>query len=147
MATLGQQQYTCDRAATLEAYARFTVAESNQCTCLGCRNFRLARSKAFPQPFLALLDTLGIDPTKEGEIYHLARGSPGIHMYGGWFHFVGSLEVAGDVPAVRMSDNFSVWMERYSGAPRIESLSGLPLVQLEILADAVPWCLPEEELE
>ena len=100
----------------------------------------MARERVFPPSFIDLLSALGIDPTKDGEIYHTARASPGKHLYGGWFHFVGSLEVTGDFPPVEMGDNFTVWMCRNS-APSLPELKGMPLVQLELSAEAVPWCL------
>jgi hypothetical protein len=83
----------------------------------------------------------------EGEIYHIYRVSPGKHNYGGWFHFVGVLEEPSDFPLVKIDDTFYARMCQYKGAPCLTSLNGLPLVQLEIDAMAVPWCLGEEELD
>ena len=33
---------------------------------------------------------------KEAEIYHNGQVRPGIHSYGGWFHFVGTIETGDD---------------------------------------------------
>jgi hypothetical protein len=146
MSSFGEWHYTCDRDATVAAYSRVSMGYTAACTCNGCRNFVAARSKAFPPSFMDLLDSLGIDPTKDAEIYHTARMSPGKHLYGGWFHFVGSLEVTGDFAPVEMGDGFSVWMCR-SASQCLDGLKGLPLVQVELSATAVPWCLDEEEAE
>lgn len=89
MASLGEWRYTCDRSATAEVYARASFGYSSQCTCNGCRNFVGARAEVFPPAFLSLLTTLGIDPAKDGEVYHNGRLSPGKHHYGGWFHSSG----------------------------------------------------------
>jgi hypothetical protein len=90
------------------------------------------------------LNELGIDPRKDAEVYHSARLSPGKHLYGGWYHFVGTLEETGDFPTVDFGSDFSAWMRRAS-APRLPSLKEVPVVQLEFSAKAVPWLLEEPE--
>lgn len=144
MATFGDWTYSVDREATVAAYRAVKHGGSETCECTGCKNFLLARAKVFPTAFLALLDQLGIDPLKDGEAYHTARISPGRHIYGGWFHFVGTLEENGDFPPVRFDEDLSVLMCRAS-APRLASLENLPAVQLEFHAEAVPWLLSEPE--
>ena len=146
MASFGQWHYTCDRDATIAAYARTPVGYTGSCTCNGCRNFVAARAKALPSAFVDLLNALGIDPSKDAEIYHTARMAPGKHLYGGWYHFVGALEVTGDFAPLEMGKGFSVWMCR-AVSPCLAELRGLPLVQIELSATAVPWCLTEEEAE
>lgn len=101
---------------------------------------------AFPLAFVDLLNTLGVDQSKDAEIYHTARLAPGKHLYGGWYHFVGSLEVTGDFAPVEMGGGFTAWMCRAS-SPSLAELKGLPLVQIELSATAVPWCLNEAEAE
>ena len=146
MTSFGRWQYTCDRAATAAAYARAAVGYTESCSCNGCRNFVAARENAFPPSFVELLSVLGIDPSKDAEIYHTAQMSPGKHLYGGWFHFVGSLDATGDFPPVVMGEGFTAWM--CSGANLcLDELRNLPLVQLEFSVYAVPWCLNEEEAE
>lgn len=146
MATFGSWQYTCDRQATAAAYSRASRGDSSRCTCNGCRNFVAACSEVFPTQFLLFLETLGIDPTKDGEVYHNARLSPGTHHYGGWFHFVGTLDVTGDFPPVRVGEDFVVTL-CHKSAPSLLELNGLSLVQLEFVASAVPWRLNEPEAD
>lgn len=138
-------KYTVDRDATIRAYAQAEHGGSDTCSCAGCRNFRLARETVFPAEFLALLDQLGIDPRKEAEAYHNAQLAPNRHDYGGWYHFVGTLDEAGEFVSVTFGDNFSAYICR-ADAPRLISLKGLPAVQLEFHADAVPWLLDEPEI-
>ena len=144
MASFGQWTYDVDRDATALAYGRSAKGWADTCDCAPCRNFRAARSKAFPAGFVALLDQLGIDPTKDGEVYHNGRMAPFRHDYGGWFHFIGSLTESGDFPSVRFEEGFTAWMCAAS-APRLASLNGSPVVQLEFHAESVPWLLEEPE--
>jgi hypothetical protein len=104
----------------------------------------VARANFFPTEFIALLDKLGIDPRKDAEVYHNAQLAPGRHCYGGWYHFVGTLDQTGDFPAVEMGDGFSVWM-CHASAPRLTSLKGMQVVQVEFHAEGVQWLLDEPE--
>lgn len=136
----GEWQFTCDRQATLDAYAREEAGGADSCTCNGCRNFRLVRDRVYPKAFLEFLESFGIDPIKDGEVYHNGAVEPGAHSYGGWFHLVGTLDKTGDFPTVEMGPGFRVWLCRKS-APPLGSLKGIPLVQVEFLAERVPWVL------
>lgn len=144
MPTFGDCAYSLDRDATVAAYRAVEHGGSKACCCNGCRNFLLARAKVFPASFLALLDQLGVDPLKDGEVYHNARISSGRHDYGGWFHFVGTLHRTGDLPPVYLDEGFSVWI-CCASAPRLSSLKDLPVVQLGFHAESVPWLLSEPE--
>jgi hypothetical protein len=147
MALFGQWKYSVDRDATRLAYRQAERGGADGCDCNGCRNFRLAREHVFPPQFLALLDELGIDPRKDGEVYHCARLAPGLHIYGGWYHFIGSLDETGDFPPVTFGPpDLSVWMCRGT-APRLPSLKDKQAVQLEFGTEAAPWLLEEPEPE
>jgi len=122
MRNFGQWKYSVDRDATINAYCQTECGGADTCDCAFCRNFRVAREHVFPEAFLRLRDELGIDPLKDGEVYHYARLSPGRHDYGGWYHFIGTLdEKTGDIPVVQFGDGFTAWMDRAS-APRLASL-------------------------
>ncbi|HEV2546449.1 MAG TPA: hypothetical protein VGU20_03870 [Stellaceae bacterium] len=144
MADFGRWKYTADRDATIAAYAQEPHGFTKKCGCATCRNFDLARGRIFPPAFFSLLDRLGIDPEKEAEAYHNAQLAPGRHDYGGWYHFVGTLDETGDFPPVDFGDGFTVWMSR-AGGPKLASLKGAKTVQLEFHSDAVPWLLDEPE--
>jgi hypothetical protein len=92
LATFGEWDFTCDRDATVTAYARAEAGGSDTCSSGGCRNFRLVRDQVYPAAFLEFLKSVGIDSEKDGEVYHTGELKPGKHHYGGWFHFVGSLD-------------------------------------------------------
>jgi hypothetical protein len=133
-----------DRNATIAAYRGVERGGSDTCECAGCRNFRLARKLAFPDDFISLLDRLGIDPSKDAEVYHNVQLAPGRHHYGGWFHFIGNLEGEGDSSHVEFP-GFETWL-CFASAPRLSTLQGLSVVQLEFLSDSVPWLLSEPEM-
>jgi hypothetical protein len=140
----GDWLYTCDRSATAVAYSRARDGGSNGCTCNGCRNFVVVRDRVFPAEFVKLLESLGIDPHKDGEVYHNGRLALGRHDYGGWFHFVGFLDHTGDFSVVDFGDGFTAWMCPKT-APELQSLKGQSLVQLEFHSTNVPWGLDEPE--
>jgi hypothetical protein len=144
MGTFGMWEFTNDRTATIAAYARIVRGGSDACSCNGCRNFVAARDKVYPSEFIALLCSLGIDSRKDGEVYHNAQLAPGRHDYGGWFHFVGTLQKTGDFPVVPMGPGISAWL-RNKTAPALPCLDGMPLVEVEFHADSVPWVLKEAE--
>ena len=143
MPEFGDWSFAVDREATVRAYAK-GLDDTYRCDCAYCRNFRLARMQVLPAAFVAFLDELGVDPLMEAEVYELGRNDDGHHMYGGWYHFVGRLETTGDFAQVEFSPNFSAFLLR-SHAPRIPSLEGAEVVQLEFTCEAVPWVLDEPD--
>jgi len=92
---------------------------------------------------LAFLESVGIDPLKDGEVYHNGEMHPGAHYYAGWFHFVGALEKTGDFFAmVDLGPGFRAYLCRKS-SPELVALKGLGLVQVVFQAEGVPWVLEE----
>lgn len=79
---------------------------------------------------------MGIDWRKDGEVHLNGRLESGLYSYGGWYHFVGSLDKTGDFPVVSMGERFKVWLCR-ADAPPLTSLKSLPRVQLEFLAEVL----------
>lgn len=144
LSSFGEWRYTVDRDATILAYDRAERGGADTCDCAYCRNFRIARPHVFPEKFLRLLDQLGINPLKDGEVYHNGLLAPGRHDYCGWYHFIGTLVETGDFPVVQLGEGFTVWM-CHASAPRLESLKDTSAVQLEFHAETVPWLLDEPE--
>lgn len=144
VSNFGKWEFTCNRPATVDAYARAEHGGSESCTCNGCHNFISARTQVYPKEFLSFLNSLGIDSRKDDEVYLLGPAASGRYYYGGWFHFVGSLNTTGDFPAVTMGHGFTASLCQRS-APSLRSLIGLPLVQVEFHSNTVPWVLSESE--
>lgn len=138
-----------DDDVTRAAYARARTGGAESCGCDTCRNFVAARSRVYPDEVRALLADLGIDPAKEGEAYWVHRSADGLHHYGGWFHFVGSIvsgppvreRVGGSAwqrHLVEVTPTFALGFEADATAPRLDPLDGLQAVQVEFDA-AIPW--------
>ena len=140
MPSFGQWQYSSDPATTREAYAQAKCGYTGRCTCDYCKNFVAVRDRVFPREFADLLSDLGIDASKDGEVYHEGKLAPNAHCYGGWFHFVGSLDETGDFAPVQYPGGFIAYMCKRS-APSLPELDGLPLVQLEFRMEGVPWAI------
>jgi hypothetical protein len=145
MAVLGEWHFECDPEATKKAYSLVEKGGAASCTCIGCRNFVAARHRIFPKAFLDFLETVGVDPLKDAEAYHNACLAPGRHDYGGWFHFVGRLNIDGDFAAIDFGDGFTAWLSK-ANAPRLSPLKSYSVVQLDFHSDSVPWMLNETEL-
>jgi hypothetical protein len=77
-------------------------------------------------------------------VYHNAHLAPGRHDYGGWYHFIGSLDETGDFPPIGLGDGFTACM-CHASAPRLLSLEGAPVVQIEFHAETVLWLLDEPQ--
>ena len=147
---------SCDAEATKKAFAAISTGAPEACGCEPCRNFAAQRSEAYPPQARELFLSLGIDPNREAEIYHMARLGSGKHLYGGWFHFVGAIQEGRDASR-QVSE--SLWhpdLEPVSGAFNLgftsrtglvpESFQGQPIVQVEFTAQ-LPWILEAREPE
>src|ERR1700721_2819503 len=91
---LGDQVIRFDKDRTRLAYSSMKGGDAERCGCSYCRNFAAQRSTAYPEVFRSLLDQLGIDPEKEGEVYESGpEGS--LRMYGGGLFFPGGFRTSG----------------------------------------------------
>src|SRR5262245_57758370 len=135
-----------DRAATRAAYSRITAGGAERCNCAPCRNWVLSRHELLPVKFKELLDRLGIPIERDAEVYHNARLESGLHSYGGWYHFVGTV-VRGErerLPPLSLPPLAVGFCSRAALVP--EEFRDHPVVQLEFHAD-VHWLsdVPEAE--
>jgi hypothetical protein len=137
---LGDQLIRYDRAATIQAYAAITTDDAAECGCSFCRNFIANRPSIYPQTFLALLDQLGIDPSKEGEVYECGPAEDGKRVYGGWFFFTGQMIERGERQTDR--DGITYWFNSGNSLPRPNGEFGLDLLALNFTTH-VPWVLEE----
>ncbi len=145
-----------DPAATRKAYGQIDIGSAESCGCRPCRNFVVARQHVFPPAVLDLFRRLGIALNLEAEVYHLGRSAPGVHLYGGWFHFVGRIESGRDAwrqvgstgftdDLVDIRDGFSIGFTAHTALVR-KPFKGQPLVQVEFRV-MIPWILEETEAE
>ena len=73
-----------DAETTRAVYAQIESGDAERCGCEPCLNFARVREKVYPQEALKVLDKLGVDFTKEAEVYHFSKVRPGWHHYGGY---------------------------------------------------------------
>jgi hypothetical protein len=136
---LGDQLVRHDREATIAAYTAFQSGDADRCGCIHCRNFAAQRAQIYPQAFLTLLDQLGIDPNKEGEVFDLVGPDDRkIRPIGGWFYFVGEFIEKGE--RLMQAGNFQYWFQ--PSFPRPPACFGECVVAIEFSVQ-IPWVLDE----
>jgi hypothetical protein len=86
---------------------------------------------------------LGVDYKRDAELYHTARLEPGVHLYGGWFHFVGTILKEPFGPATLEEFTIDFIPNNALAAKVFENQL---LVQIEFTVK-LPWVLPEPELK
>jgi hypothetical protein len=138
---LGDQVIRFDKDRTRLAYSSMKGGDAERCGCSYCRNFAAQRSTTYPDVFRSLLDQLGIDPEKEGEVYESGpEGS--LRMYGGWFYFAGELTHSGE----RMTDSdsgFQYWFADAKNLPKPAVDFGPSVLAVEFLT-RLPWVIPDQ---
>ena len=135
--TLGDQEIEYDRELTVAAYREIHLSEPKRCGCAGCRNFIAQRASAYPKQFVDLLSELGIDADKEGEVYESGGDAAIIHMYGGWFYFVGRLVVAGEYLLEAGPFRYFIGT-RFPPPPK--AFAGQPVLTVEFMT-SLPWVI------
>ena len=146
----------CDSGITREAYKQIEHGGSEDCGCNTCKNFVAARRYVYPQDVRVLFEQLGIDINKEAEVYHTCKLDSGLHDYGGWFHFAGSIEEGTDskrqigetsfaIDLEPTNDQFAIGFTAHSALVP-ESFGDEPVVQIEFEAK-IPWVLESDEAE
>jgi len=123
-----------DREATVSVYSSLAQGGATLCLCNSCENFTRLRSQAYPPEFVSLLETLGVDPTKEGEAYECGKDGTGLYIYGGWFHFLGRVVQTGPEADV---NGFKYWFD-LTGPPAGEEFRGGAASAIEFLTH-LPW--------
>lgn len=139
----GNQVIRYDREQTRKAYSAMKCGDAERCGCSYCRNFAAQRAAAYPENFCLLLDQLGIDPEKEGEVYECGPDPDGqLRVYGGWFYFVGELVEDGE----RMTDASSAFQYHFEDAKRLPSPAvdfGKKVLGVEFYTK-LPCVIPEQ---
>lgn len=136
---LGDQLIRYDREATITAYKALPSGHADTCPSITCRNFAVQRATIYPQAFRALLDQLGIDPDKEGEVYDkVGPFDDKIRPTGGWFYFVGELIEKGE--RLMQVGDFQYWFQ--PSFPRPPASFGEFVAAIEF-AVQLPWVSDE----
>lgn len=152
---IGRWKIKFDREATLAAYSGVSLGSPESCGCEDCLNLVAARSQAYAPEAMAIFEQLGIDHTKEAETWRMCREESGLHLYGGFFHFIGSIESGKDaVVFINQTGTFDLeklgdYFE-YGFTSNVhllpESFAGKEIVQLEFQTRTA-WVIKTEEPE
>ena len=65
------------------------LSDKGHCGCSDCRNYVKACETLDEQ--VRIFDQFGVDPRREGEIWHVYENDDGVHYYDGFYHFVGEI--------------------------------------------------------
>lgn len=114
---------------------------SQTCGCSYCRNFVSACSIGrLPEQLRSTLESFGIEPSRdEGEIWQYNDNEDGTHLYGGFYHVVGTI-VSENLNRENSQDEI-----HFSFSAKLDLLSAdfpQPAIQVEFAAN-IPWVLPE----
>src|ERR1051326_776215 len=130
---MGDQTIRFDRERTLEAYSSMQKGDAERCGCADCLNFAAQRKAAYPEDFRALLDRLGIDAEKEGEVYECGpEEENGRLVYGGWFYFAGEIVVAGE-RLITDPSGFQYWFREVKRLPDPQANFGEKVIAIEFV--------------
>jgi hypothetical protein len=107
----------------------------------------MVRSQVYSGEAQSLFQELGIDSSREAEVYHMCRLESGLHLYGGWLHCVGRIEEEGEKVGASPG-GIGAYNYYFHEKPVVvpAPFQGLPLLQLEFIAE-IPWVLQEPEPE
>ena len=132
----------CDVRATCAGYETISAGGAETCDCSGCQNFLAQRDTVYPAEVLGLFNELGVNYKRDAETYHMARLEPGVHLYGAWFHFVGSIVKEPVGPATLGNFTIDFIPNNDLAAKAFENQR---LVQIETTVK-LRWVLSEPEL-
>jgi hypothetical protein len=136
---LGDQIIRFDKIRTRAAYEAMPRGDADRCGCLYCLNFAAQRLSAFPNEFVSMLQNIGIDPAKEGEVYEL--GPEGERrIYGGWFYFAGEIAEGGERNSTL--PNFEYWFADAKHLPKPVADFGDEVAAVEFVTK-LSWVLSD----
>jgi hypothetical protein len=140
---VGRQKIRFDREATVALYRdKIIMPDADRCSCASCNNFAAHRNNAYPEEFLHLLETLGINPLREWEAfdYDFEQGSRQNHLYGGWFLFSGELIEGVEERPGPEQPAFAHWIT--TSFPNGTLSKDAKLCAVEFVTQ-IPWVVPD----
>ncbi|GJL80120.1 MAG: hypothetical protein NPINA01_31090 [Nitrospinaceae bacterium] len=144
---ISKWEIAADSLATRAVYEK--IESGTGCDCDHCKNFEKLGADVFPPEMHEIFRLLGIDFAKPVEVFRYCRLDSGLHSYGGWYHFIGSIVDGADcvqncsVELERISDKASFGFSRQASLVH-DSFPDHPVIQLDIDIE-IPWVLNETE--
>jgi hypothetical protein len=148
---IGSIRCVVDAETTRRIFSQLTTGGAEQCGCLYCRNFVLARELAFPRPLRNALESAGIDWRKESEAVHYGLEPNLGHIYDVWVNFIGVVENGRPFamppdhdagPTIEISAYNDV--DRYTPKPALFGDRTVGRIEVRV---ALPWLLAEADPE
>ena len=119
-------------------------SDAETCGCSYCRNFIAGRDTAFPEEFMHILETLGIDFKKDIQTSHLCKTAEGKHQYDVNYYFVGKIVEMSKLHAPIDISSFNFIIDETINY-RSKEFS-IPILRLECFP-IMPWIIEEKEPE
>ncbi len=133
---------------TSAAYTSSKSGGAEDCSCSYCRNLVAQRSLEYPQELCGFLESVGVDPFKEAEVWEAGPLEKGYTYNAGWWHFIGGVEIEGETPirlSAEPSGRAKEWEIVFLAGQadlKLSTLPVAPLVQVEFSVK-LPWVLDE----
>jgi hypothetical protein len=112
--SIGKSEVDVDVDGTRAAYAKLSVPRPESCGCGYCRNWAAQRGTTYPEGVKKLLESMGIKPGYETEVWAISWES-GRHFYCGWYTFIGSVSAKSDERAE--IGGMELWVSEGSRVP------------------------------
>ena len=112
-----------DVQGTRAIYAQST-AGADACGCSACQSYASVRHIAIPREARHVLDSLGIDPMKEEEVFGGYPDGTNSRRFEGWFHFLGEVLEGNSQGIVNVTPGFSFYLAAGPGGPAFERFKG-----------------------
>ncbi|MGE5423029.1 MAG: hypothetical protein ACM3QW_07180 [Ignavibacteriales bacterium] len=139
---LGAWVLDVDRDSTTQYYKSLPLL-TEACGCNYCRNF-LQVIPQLQEETRGFFDQLGIDLTKEGEVYELTANEDGSFSYGGFYHIAANIVQSPSTeqldPTISVGP-FRIWFT--TQLQLVPNRFPSPTLQPEFEA-RVPWVLAEQ---
>ena len=141
-------RFKVDPETTSAAYTSSKAHGAEECSCAYCRNLVAQRAIEYPRELRGFLNSVGVDPFKEAEVWEAGPLEEGYTYNAGWWHFVGEVEIEGETP-IRLGTESSGRARDWEiiflpgqASLKLATLPVAPLVQVEFSVK-LPWVLDE----
>lgn len=123
-----------DKKKTIELFKNLPkVSEKAHCGCEDCQLFTKQIQHASPQ-VLNFFKQLGVDPTKEAEVWRAIPNEDGFDTYSADYHFIGAIQGTDDLDWIQVEETSFGFANYISDlpSPMIPSTFSQPIVELAV---------------
>ena len=130
---------------TQDYYTNHSIEED--CVCASCKNYR-ANCKYFSRQLMDFFQSLGVDPSKEGEFMEFGPTKDGNVIYMGFYHVVGRIIDGPDYVDDKWEQLNLLKIEQFEFGFSSKEIKCIPddfpnpVIQLEFKTN-LPWIIEE----